>query len=183
MPADLKDTDGGALPCALSFRRLHESRWLAIAIGTVPASASVVASSADDSWNLAGECGRCAEEAQESATRIVFRQMAKVWPQLAFGQHFKPPAENDAAAPGKSLNSITVWQSCGGGAPPSRDAAAPSRARRHGSLSPLNDAFRGPGAIISMRASLAKSEVPTRQPRCFVKPGGDATMMRSLRCK
>jgi hypothetical protein len=62
--------------------------------------AFLMASSADDCWKLAGECGRWAEEAQETDTRLAFRQMAKVWAQLAFGQHFKPPVENDGPASG-----------------------------------------------------------------------------------
>ena len=66
-----------------------------LAIGTFPADSLrfgiLMASSTDDCWKLAGECGRWAEEAQESATRLAFRQMAKVWAQLAFGQHFQVP--------------------------------------------------------------------------------------------
>src|ERR1700722_4185152 len=52
----------------------------------------VMKSSDDDCRRLAGECSRWAEEAQDRATREAFRQMAKVWSQLAFG-HFKPPAK------------------------------------------------------------------------------------------
>jgi hypothetical protein len=47
----------------------------------------------DDCWRLAGECGRWADEAQDKATREAFRQMAKVWAQLAFGYRLKPPSE------------------------------------------------------------------------------------------
>lgn len=51
-------------------------------------------SSDDDCWKLAGECGRWAEEAQDKAAQRAFRQMAKVWAQLAFGYHYKPPSQN-----------------------------------------------------------------------------------------
>jgi ferric-dicitrate binding protein FerR (iron transport regulator) len=64
-------------------------------------------SSDDDCWRLAGECSRWAEEAQDKATREAFRQMAKVWSQLAFGYHFKLPSEkatreNDSASDARS---------------------------------------------------------------------------------
>ena len=52
-----------------------------------------MSSSDDVCWRLAGECGRWADEAQDRATREAFRQMAKVWAQLAFGYHYKPPSE------------------------------------------------------------------------------------------
>ena len=81
----------------LSFRRLMSPDG-GLAIGTFPADSLrfgiLMASSTDDCWKLAGECGRWAEEAQESATRLAFRQMAKVWAQLAFGQHSKSPADS-----------------------------------------------------------------------------------------
>ena len=47
----------------------------------------------DHCWKLAGECGRWADEAQDKATREAFRQMAKIWAQLALGHHFKLPNE------------------------------------------------------------------------------------------
>jgi hypothetical protein len=50
-------------------------------------------SSDDECWRLAGECSRWAEEAQDRAAREAFRQMAKVWSQLAFGYHYRPPSE------------------------------------------------------------------------------------------
>jgi hypothetical protein len=52
-----------------------------------------MSSSDDVCWRLAGECGRWADEAQDKATRDAFRQMAKVWAQLAFGYHYKLPNE------------------------------------------------------------------------------------------
>jgi hypothetical protein len=55
--------------------------------------ACTMSSSDDVCWRLAGECGRWADEAQDRATREAFRQMAKVWAQLAFGYHYKPPSE------------------------------------------------------------------------------------------
>ena len=47
-------------------------------------------SSADDCWRMAAECGHWAEESHDEATRLAFRQMAKAWAQLAFGQDFTP---------------------------------------------------------------------------------------------
>jgi hypothetical protein len=50
-----------------------------------------MASSADDCWRLSGDCGRWAAESSDDATREAFRQMAKVWAQLAFSLNFTPP--------------------------------------------------------------------------------------------
>jgi hypothetical protein len=65
-------------------------------------------SSADDCWRMAAECGHWAEESDDEATRLAFRQMAKAWAQLAFGQDFTssdhqpadpPIAESSKTAP------------------------------------------------------------------------------------
>ncbi len=130
-----------------------------------PASAFVVASTADDCWKLAGECERWAEEVQESATGLAFRQLAKVWAQLAFGRHFKPQAENDGAPPGipkTASQSGSLWQRSLSFAR-FQELLHPFRALGGTGHCPgLNDAFTGPVAIICMRVWLAKSEASTR---------------------
>jgi hypothetical protein len=50
-----------------------------------------MSSSGDECWKMAAECGHWAEESQDSATRLAFRQMAKAWAQLAFSEDFTPP--------------------------------------------------------------------------------------------
>jgi hypothetical protein len=45
---------------------------------------------ADECWRIAAECEHWAEESQDDATRIAFRQMAKAWAKLAFGEEFGP---------------------------------------------------------------------------------------------
>jgi hypothetical protein len=57
-------------------------------------------SSADECWRLSGECGRWAAESGDNATRAAFRQMAKVWAQLAFSLNFTPPRRNEPVGPG-----------------------------------------------------------------------------------
>jgi len=52
-------------------------------------------SSADECWRLSGDCGRWAAESGDDATRAAFRQMAKVWAQLAFSLNFTPPPRNE----------------------------------------------------------------------------------------
>ena len=53
-------------------------------------------SSADDCWKIAAECGHWAEESRDEATRLAFRQMAKAWAQLAYGQDFTKPDHQPA---------------------------------------------------------------------------------------
>jgi hypothetical protein len=43
---------------------------------------------ADDCWQIAAKCEHWAEESQDDATRLAFRQMAKTWAKLAFGEEF-----------------------------------------------------------------------------------------------
>jgi hypothetical protein len=50
-----------------------------------------MSSAADECWKLAGDCGRWAAESSDGATRSAFRQMSKVWAQLAFSQNFTAP--------------------------------------------------------------------------------------------
>src|SRR6478609_4135886 len=52
-------------------------------------------SAADDCWRLSGECGRWAAESHDNATRDAFRQMGKVWAQLAFSLNFTPPTRTE----------------------------------------------------------------------------------------
>jgi len=90
--ANLKHTDGGGTAKCSSFRRLMSPDGSPSRSGPIrlsPARAFVTTSSTDDRWKLAGECSRWTEEPQEHATRIAFRQMARVWAQLACGQHFR----------------------------------------------------------------------------------------------
>jgi hypothetical protein len=56
-------------------------------------------SSADDCWRIAAECRHWAEESRDEATRLAFRQMAKAWAQLAFGQDFTRPDHQPADQP------------------------------------------------------------------------------------
>ena len=56
-------------------------------------------SAADDCWRLSGECGRWAAESHDNATRDAFRQMGKVWAQLAFSLNFTPPTRNEPVDP------------------------------------------------------------------------------------
>ena len=46
---------------------------------------------ADDCWQIAAKCEHWAEESQDDATRLAFRQMAKAWAKLAFGEEFGAP--------------------------------------------------------------------------------------------
>ena len=46
---------------------------------------------ADDCWQIAAQCEHWAEESQDDATRLAFRQMAKAWAKLAFGEEFGAP--------------------------------------------------------------------------------------------
>jgi hypothetical protein len=55
----------------------------------------MTSSAADDCWRLSGECGRWAAESRDNATRDAFRQMGKVWAQLAFSLNFTPPTRNE----------------------------------------------------------------------------------------
>jgi hypothetical protein len=50
---------------------------------------------ADECWKLSGNCGRWAAETSDDATRSAFRQMAKVWAQLAFSLNFTPPPRDE----------------------------------------------------------------------------------------
>lgn len=52
-------------------------------------------SAADECWKLSGNCGRWAAESHDDATRLAFRQMSKVWAQLAFSLNFAPPPRNE----------------------------------------------------------------------------------------
>ena len=45
---------------------------------------------ADDCWQMAVQCEHWAEESQDDATRLAFRQMAKAWAKLAFSEEFGP---------------------------------------------------------------------------------------------
>lgn len=65
-----------------------------------------MATSDDDCWKLAGECGRWAEEAEDKATRDAFRQMATAWAQLAFGCHFRMPTEKATGDNGSAKRSF-----------------------------------------------------------------------------
>lgn len=64
-------------------------------------------SSADDCWKMAAECGHWAEESRDEATRLAFRQMAKAWAQLAYGQDFTLPG-HQPADPSSSESSETA---------------------------------------------------------------------------
>jgi hypothetical protein len=67
---------------------------------------------ADECWKLAGDCGRWAAESHDDATRQAFRQMAKVWAQLAFGLNFTPPPRNERLnwpAPGSEDTELGVF--------------------------------------------------------------------------
>jgi hypothetical protein len=67
-----------------------------------------MATSDDDCWRLAGECGRWADEAEDKPTRDAFRQMAKAWAQLAFGRHFKMPSEKVTGDDGSAKRSFPL---------------------------------------------------------------------------
>jgi hypothetical protein len=86
----------------------HLARWCTIC---APASAqpqsSAMQSSADECWRIAAECGHWAEESHDEATRLAFRQMAKAWAQLAFGQDFTPP-DHKPLEPQGSESSETI---------------------------------------------------------------------------
>jgi hypothetical protein len=56
-----------------------------------------MASVVDECWRLAGDCGRWATESHDNAARVAFRQMAKVWAQLAFSLNYTPPPRNEPA--------------------------------------------------------------------------------------
>ena len=43
---------------------------------------------ADDCWQIAAKCEHWAEESQDDATRLAFRQMAKALEGLAFSEQF-----------------------------------------------------------------------------------------------
>ena len=45
---------------------------------------------ADDCWQIAAKCEHWAEESQDDATRLAFRQMAKALAGLAFSEQFGP---------------------------------------------------------------------------------------------
>src|SRR6478736_2638297 len=45
---------------------------------------------ADDCWQIAAKCEHWAEESQDDATRLAFRQMAKALAGLAFSEEFGP---------------------------------------------------------------------------------------------
>jgi hypothetical protein len=65
-----------------------------------------MSSSADECWRLSGDCSRWAEESHDNATRLAFRQMAKVWAQFAFSHHFTMPSDNEpVGAPENSESS------------------------------------------------------------------------------
>lgn len=60
-------------------------------------------SSAEECWRLSGDCARWAEESRDNTARLAFRQMAKVWAELALNEHFTklsayepggPPTQN-----------------------------------------------------------------------------------------
>ena len=61
---------------------------------------------ADDCWQIAAKCEHWAEESQDDATRLAFRQMAKAWAELAFSQDFTPP-ERQPVDPPSSESSET----------------------------------------------------------------------------
>ena len=67
---------------------------------------------ADDCWQIAAKCEHWAEESQDDATRLAFRQMAKALAGLAFSEQFGP-AEGLRRPRGYSLRahaSVTiVW--------------------------------------------------------------------------
>ena len=62
-------------------------------------------SAADECWRLSGDCSRWAEECSDNAARLAFRQMAKVWAQLAFSHHFTMPSDDASADTEKSTES------------------------------------------------------------------------------
>ena len=45
---------------------------------------------ADDCWQIAAKCEHWAEESQDDATRLAFRQMGKALAGLAFSEEFGP---------------------------------------------------------------------------------------------
>ncbi len=55
-------------------------------------------SSADHCWRLSGDCSRWAEESRDNATRLAFRQMAKVWARLAISDVFTTDELTDPAS-------------------------------------------------------------------------------------
>ena len=60
---------------------------------------------ADDCWQIAAQCERWAEESQDDATRLAFRQMAKAWAKLAFGEEFGAP---EGSTVSEDLNDATL---------------------------------------------------------------------------
>ena len=48
---------------------------------------------ADECWKIAAECEHGAEESQDNATRLAFRQIAKALAGLAFSENFAPTDE------------------------------------------------------------------------------------------
>jgi hypothetical protein len=60
---------------------------------------------ADDCWQIAAQCEHWAEESQDDATRLAFRQMAKAWAKLAFGEEFGAP---EGSTVSEDLNDATL---------------------------------------------------------------------------
>jgi hypothetical protein len=48
---------------------------------------------ADECWRLSADCSHWAEETQDNAARLAFRQMATAWAGLAFSQDFVLPTD------------------------------------------------------------------------------------------